>query len=147
MAVVAAVALAGDVAIAALAVGLVLVASAAIWFALTRRGARRAAGAALAGLAGAGLIVVLATHWQGVLVLVALLLLLAAVRPGCALCAGADGGGGGSRGGRRARAGGAAGSAVLIINLKSGGGKAERFDLAARGSAARYRADRAAARR
>ena len=73
----AAVALAGDLAIAALAVALVVVASAAVWFALTRRGARRAIGAALAGLAGAGLIVVLATHWQGVLVLVALLLLLA----------------------------------------------------------------------
>ena len=77
MAVVAAVALAGDVAIAVLAVGLVLGASGAIWLALTRRGPRRAAGAALATLTGAGLIVVLATHWQGVLVLVALLLLLA----------------------------------------------------------------------
>ena len=98
MAVVAAVALAGDLAIAVLAVGLVLVASAAIWFALTRRGPRRAAGAALAALAGAGLIVVLATHWQGVLVLVALLLLARRVRPGRALRAGADRGGGGSRG-------------------------------------------------
>jgi hypothetical protein len=58
-AIVAAVALAGDLAIAALAVGLVVVASAAVWFALTRRGLRRGAGAALAGLAGAALIVVL----------------------------------------------------------------------------------------
>ncbi len=77
MAIVAAVALAGDVAIAVLAVGLVLGASGAIWFAVTRRGPRRAAGAALAALAATGLIVVLATHWHGVLVLVALLLLLA----------------------------------------------------------------------
>ena len=43
MAVVAAVALAGDVPIAALAVGLVLVASGAIWFALTDRGRCEAA--------------------------------------------------------------------------------------------------------
>jgi hypothetical protein len=77
MAVVAAVALAGDVSVAVLAVGLVLVCSAAIWFALTRRGPRRAAGAALAALSGSGLIVVLVANWRGVVVLVALLLLLA----------------------------------------------------------------------
>ena len=131
MAIVAAVALAGDLAIAALAVGLVVVVSAAIWFALTRRGPRRAAGAALAGLAGAGLIVVLATHWQGVLVLVGLLLLLAVFGLAARYALG--------RTGEAAVHGeavalvpvGAASSAVLIINLKSGGGKAERFDLAA----------------
>jgi len=77
MAVVAAIALAGDVPIAALAVALVLLATAALWFALTERGTLRALGAAVAVLAGAGLVVVLATHWQGVLVLVSLLLLLA----------------------------------------------------------------------
>ena len=131
MAVVAAVALAGDVPIAVLAVVLVLVWSAAIWFALTRRGPRRAPSAALAALSAIGLIVVLATNWQGVLVLVALLLLLAMFGRGRALRAGAD-----RRGGRRAGVAGAlvpvgaADSAVLIINLKSGGGKAERFDLA-----------------
>jgi diacylglycerol kinase family enzyme len=130
MAIVAAVALAGDLAIAALAVGLVLVVSAAIWFALTRRGPRRAAGAALAGLAGAGLIVVLATHWQGVLVLVGLFVLLAVFGLAARYALG--------RTGQAAVHGataalvpvGAAGSAVLIINLKSGGGKAERFGLA-----------------
>ena len=95
MAVVAAVALAGDLPIAALAVGLVLVTSAAIWVALTRRGPRRAAGAALAALSGVGLIVVLVTNWQGVVVLVALLLLLAVVRTGRALRTGADRGGSG----------------------------------------------------
>ena len=45
MAVVAAAALAGDVPIAALAVLLVLALAASIWFALTRRGAFRLAGA------------------------------------------------------------------------------------------------------
>jgi hypothetical protein len=57
MVVVAAVALIGDVAIAALAVVLGLVANAAIWFALTERGARRVAGGVVAALAGAGLVV------------------------------------------------------------------------------------------
>lgn len=131
MAIVAMVALAGDLAIAALAVGLVLVASVAIWFALTRRGPRRAAAVALAALAGTGLIVVLATHWQGVLALVGLLLLLAVFGLAARYALGrtretVD---------RAAAAAlvpvGAAGSAVLIINPKSGGGKAERFDLAA----------------
>ncbi len=129
MAIVAAVALAGDLAIAALAVGLVVVVSAAVWFALTRRGPWRAAGAALAGLAGAGLIVVLATHWQGVLVLAGLLLLLAVFGLAARYALGRTG---------EAVYGaptallpvGAAGSAVLIVNLKSGGGKAERFDIA-----------------
>ena len=78
MVVIAAVALAGDVAIAALAVGLVLAASVAIWFALTTRGVPRVLSSLLGGLAAAGLVVVLATHWQGALVLAALLLLLAA---------------------------------------------------------------------
>jgi diacylglycerol kinase family enzyme len=130
MAVVAAVALAGDVPVAVLAVGLVLVCSAAVWFALTRRGPRRALSAALAALSGVGLIVVLATHWQGVVVLVALLLLLAVFGLAARYALG--------RSGEMAVRGvagavvpvGAAGSAVLIINLKSGGGKAERFDLA-----------------
>ncbi len=131
MAVVAAVALAGHVAIAVLEVALVLGASGAIWFALTRRGARRAAGAALATLAAAGLIVVLATHWQGVLVLVALLLLLAMFGVAAGYALGRTGEAA-VRGGSAALVPvGAADAAVLIINLKSGGGKAERFDLAA----------------
>ncbi|MFZ2114826.1 MAG: diacylglycerol kinase family protein [Solirubrobacteraceae bacterium] len=130
MAVVAAVALAGDFPVAVLAVGLVLLANAAIWFALTERGTLRALGAVIALLAGAGLIVVLAIHWQGLLVLAALLLLLALfgltaryalVRDGVAAL------------GEMSAAvvpAGATGSGALIINLKSGGGKAERFDLA-----------------
>jgi diacylglycerol kinase family enzyme len=129
MAVLAAVALAGDVAIAALAVVLVLVASAAVWSGLTRRGAGRVAGAAVAALAVAGLVVVLATHWQGVLVLVGLFALLALFGATARYALGADG--------RRTSAAApvdprpdSPGRAALIINLKSGGGKAERFDLA-----------------
>jgi len=130
MVVLIAIALSGEVAIAALAVVLVLVESAAIWSALTTRGLLRAAGAALAALAGAGLIVVLATHWQGALVLVALLLLLAVFGLAARYALGLTG-----EAAVREAAGaivpvGAAGHAVLIINLKSGGGKAERFELA-----------------
>ena len=130
MVVVAAIALAGDIPIAVLAVGLVLLANAAIWFALTERGTLRALGAVVAVLAGAGLIVVLATHWQGVLVLAALLLLLALFGLAARYALG--------RAGQEALGStaaavvpvGAAGTGALIINLKSGGGKAERFDLA-----------------
>ncbi|HEV3318927.1 MAG TPA: diacylglycerol kinase family protein [Solirubrobacteraceae bacterium] len=132
MAVVAAVALAGDVPVAVLAVGLVLVCSAAIWFVLTRRGPWRTVGAVLATLSGVGLVVVLVINWQGVVALVVLLLLLALFGLAARYALGWAG--------ERTAIGGmtgvivpvsAAGSAVLIINLKSGGGKAERFDLAA----------------
>jgi diacylglycerol kinase family enzyme len=131
MAVVAGVALAGDVGIAVLAVGLLLATSAAIWLALTRRGKVRAVGAALAVLAGAGLIVVVVTHWQGLLVLGALLVLLGLFGSAARYALG--------RTGEAAVRGeatavvriGLAGSAALIINPRSGGGKAERFDLAA----------------
>jgi len=131
MALVAAVALAGDVAIAALAVGLVLGTSGAIWFALTRRGWRRAAGATLATLAGTGLIVVLATHWQGALVFVAVFVLLSVFGLAARYALGKAGEAGDRRSAAAVVPVGAARTAVLIINLKSGGGKAERFDLAA----------------
>lgn len=101
MVVVAAVALAGDIVIAVLAVILGLVANAAIWLGLTERGARRAVGTVVAMLAGSGLIVVLATHWQGVLVLVALLFLLG--RAGGALRIGARRGARGLDRGRHRR--------------------------------------------
>jgi diacylglycerol kinase family enzyme len=131
MVVVAAVALAGDVPVAVLAVGLVLVCSAAIWFVLTRRGRWRALGAVLATLSGIGLVVVLVVNWQGVVVLVVLLLLLALFGLAARYALGWAG--------ERTVIGmtgaivpvDAAGLAVLIINLKSGGGKAERYDLAA----------------
>ena len=129
MVVVAAVALAGDVAIAVLAVALVLAASAAMWVALTNRGRARAAAAAAAALAAGGLVVVLAIHWQGVLVLLALLLLLAAFGLAARYALGRTGAAAErTLAAQRVRAG-AAGRAVLIVNLKSGGGKAERFDL------------------
>ena len=130
MAVVAAIALAGDVPVAVLAVGLVLLANAAIWFALTERGALRAAGAVLAALAGVGLIVVLATHWQGLLVLAALLLLLALFGLAARYALARAGEPALVRMAAAVVPVGAASSGALIINLKSGGGKAERFDLA-----------------
>jgi diacylglycerol kinase family enzyme len=129
MAALAGVALAGDVAIALLAVALVMAASSASWFAVTRRGPRRAMGAAVAVAATAGLIVTLATHWQGVIVLIGLLVLLAVFGVAARY----------ALGGPAAAHTAAAthvpvstpGPAVLIINLRSGGGKAERFELAA----------------
>ncbi len=130
MAVVAAVALAGDVPIAVLAVGLVLLVNAAVWFALTERGTLRSIGAAVAVLAGVGLIVVLATHWQGLLVLAALLLLLALFGLTARYALGRVGEAALGRIAAAVVPVGAAGSGALIINLKSGGGKAERFDLA-----------------
>jgi diacylglycerol kinase family enzyme len=130
MVVVAAVALVGDVPVAVLAVGLVLIYSAAIWFALTRRGPWRAAGGALAPLSGIGLIIVLVTNWQGVVVLVALLLLLAMFGLASRYALGRTAGTTVSGVTGTDVPVGAADSAVLIINLKSGGGKAERYDLA-----------------
>jgi diacylglycerol kinase family enzyme len=130
MAVVAAVALAGDVLIALLAVALVFIAIAADWLALTRRGRGRAAGVTLALLATAGLIVVVATHWQGVLVLLALLLLLALFGVAAPYALGRTGEASAAMAAAGARSVGPARSAALIINLKSGGGKAERNDLA-----------------
>jgi diacylglycerol kinase family enzyme len=130
MVVVAAVTLAGDVPIAVFAVGLVLLVNAAIWFALTERGALRVLGVVVAVLAGAGLIVVLATHWQGLLVLVALLLLLALFGLAGRYALGRTGETALGRMAATVVSVGAADSGALIINPKSGGGKAERFDLA-----------------
>ncbi len=135
MVVVAVVALAGDVAIAALALALVLASSAAIWLALTSHGRRRAAGATMTVLAVAGLIVVLVTNWHGLVVLLALLLLLALFGVSARYALGRTG----EAAARKATASvvpaGAVDSAVLIINLKSGGGKAQHFHLADAGSA------------
>jgi diacylglycerol kinase family enzyme len=131
MVVLAAVALAGDVLVAVLAVGLVLVCSVFIWFTLTRRGPRRALSSALAVLSGIGLIVVLVANWQGVVVLVALLLLLAVFGLAARYALGKTGKTAVIGGVGGVLPVGASGSAVLIINLKSGDGKAERYDLAA----------------
>jgi diacylglycerol kinase family enzyme len=134
MALVAIVALAGDLALAAAALGLVLLASAASWYALTRRGQRRAGGAVLAVLATAGLVALLIANWHGLLVLLALLALLALFGLSARYALGRTGPNPtrtapASAGTSRA-VGQAAGRAALIINLKSGGGKAEHFDLA-----------------
>lgn len=131
MAVTVAVALAGDVAIAVLAVALVAGASACLWVALTNRGGSRLLGGVLAGLAAAGLIVVLATHWHGIVVLALLigLLILFGLTARHALRRNASPAGAAAGSSPVAPAG-RAERPVLIINLKSGGGKAERFDLA-----------------
>jgi diacylglycerol kinase family enzyme len=130
MAAVAAVALAGDVPVAVLAVGLVLLTNAAVWFALTERGAARALGVVVTVLAGAALILVLATHWQGLLVLAALLLLLALFGLAARYALGRVGKTALGKMSVEVVPVGATVSGALIINLKSGGGKAERFDLA-----------------
>ncbi|HET7296790.1 MAG TPA: diacylglycerol kinase family protein, partial [Gemmatimonadales bacterium] len=131
MAVVAAVALAGDVAIAVLAVALIVALSAALWVALTTRGATRVAAGAIALLATAGFVVVLATNWQGVIVLVVLALLLAAFGLAARYALGRSGATAAGAILAAATPVGGAQRPVLIINLKSGGGKAERFDLVA----------------
>jgi diacylglycerol kinase family enzyme len=130
MAVVAAVALVGDVAVAAVAVALVLITSATLWLALTRRGPSRVAAAALSVLAGVGLVVVIATHWQGVLVLLALLLLLGVFGVTARYALGRTGDAAARGAGATARPARGRGTPALIINLRSGGGKAERYDLA-----------------
>jgi len=116
-------------AIALLAVALLIVIAVAVWFALTRRGMQRVAALVLAALGVGGEIALIATHWRGVPALAALALLLAAY--GLAARAAVDT--------PPSRVAGAASSdgeglvarrPVLIMNLKSGGGKAERFDLA-----------------
>ncbi len=131
MVVVLAVALAGDVAIAVLAVVLALVANGAIWFALTERGAARALGDAVALLAVIGLTVVLVTHWHGLLLALLLLLLLLLYGAAARYALGLTGELAVGSAAAIAVPVGAADAAALIINLKSGGGKAERFDLAA----------------
>ena len=131
MVVVAAVALAGDLAIAVLAVVLALAANAAVWFALTKRGARRAFAAVGATLATAGLVAVLVTNWHGLAVLLVLLLALPVFGFSARYALGRTGAAALARVAAVVVPAGAAGAAALIINLKSGGGKAERFDLAA----------------
>lgn len=129
MAVVAAVALADNIGIAVLAVALALLANLALWVALTTRGARRAVGAAVTMLALAGFVVVLATHWQGVVVLLVLLALLALFGVLAEYALGRRGAAAASRVAAAVTPVGVA-TATLIMNLKSGGGKAERFHLA-----------------
>ena len=123
----------GSVAIAVLAVVLLLGASAAIWVTLTNRGGTRIAGAAASALAVAGLVVVSrrptgrgwSCWWP------------------CSRCSRCSASPPVTRSGvpahrpsstspdrRPSRRPAGGGAAVLIINLKSGGGKAARFRLA-----------------
>lgn len=130
MAIVAGVSLSGKVGVAVLAVALVLVASAAAWLALTTRGVARAAGAAIAVLTSAGFVVVLATNLHGVLALTALVLLAAAFGLAARYALERTGDMETYASSLGAVSVGPPRSAVLIINPKSGGGKAERFGLA-----------------
>jgi diacylglycerol kinase family enzyme len=123
-----AVALAREPGVVALAVALVLLTTATTWYALTARGARRAAGVLAAGLASAGLVVVLALHWRGTLALAAALALLALSGLSARYALGRLRAA--AEEGHRVRPVGRTVRCVLIINPRSGGGKARRFDLA-----------------
>ncbi len=112
----------------ALAIALVIATAVAMWFALTRRGLRRIAGLVGTLIAAGGLIVLIVAYWRGLLALVALGLLLALF--GLAARFALNDRLGRAPDERRRARGGRARRAVLIMNLKSGGGKAERFDLA-----------------
>ena len=120
--------LANRAAVAVLAAGLAIAASVALWYALIHRGALRAAGAAASAIAATGLIVILATHWHGVLVLAGVLLLLGVFALTSRFALGLASEAAAQTGARPVPR---PASAVLIINPRSGGGKARRFDLAA----------------
>jgi diacylglycerol kinase family enzyme len=121
--------LSGDIPVAALALVLTLAANAAIWFALTERKLKRWVGAIASGLCLGGLVAVLIANWHGLFVLLALLLLLAAFGLAARYALGAPAPASHLSAPRAASPIGAGSSVVLIINPKSGGGKAEHFDL------------------
>jgi diacylglycerol kinase family enzyme len=115
--------------IALAALALVVVIAVAVWFAVTRRGVVRTLALVVALAAIVGEVVLIATHWHGAVLLVALALLLvcygAAARAALGRAPGLD------APVTPSHAGGlAAKRPVLIMNPKSGGGKAERFKLA-----------------
>jgi diacylglycerol kinase family enzyme len=120
-----------DADVLALLVAIVLVAfaAAAAFYAVTRRGVRRYAGATVATMALVVLVVVLAIHWHGALVLGGVLAFQLLFPAFARYAIGRD-----TRSLRTARLAGPparpARRGVLIINLRSGGGKAERFQLA-----------------
>lgn len=130
MVVLAAAALSGNFAVAAAAVVLVLLASAAGWAALTNRGPARALSAAVGVAALAGLAAVVLTHPHGIVVLAGLAVLIGLFGLAARRSLGPVGS---SRSAAVSRAASRspARSAALIINLRSGGGKAERFGLVA----------------
>ena len=101
--------------------GCVVVAAAAAWYGVLRRGTSRIAGLTVAALALAGavgLLIAGGTRFADLLVLVGLLVTLAAARATMAVHVDLPGASAPRR-------------AVLFFNPKSGGGKAERFNLAA----------------
>ena len=101
--------------------GCVVVAAAAAWYGVLRRGTSRIAGLTVAALALAGavgLLIAGGTRFADLLVIVGLLVTLAAARATMAVHVDLPGASAPRR-------------AVLFYNPKSGGGKAERFNLAA----------------
>jgi diacylglycerol kinase family enzyme len=130
MIIVAAVALIGELGIAALAVALAAAAVACIWRALTTRGASRVLACVLAVLASGGLVVVVATHLNGVLVLLVLLALLAVFGAASRYALGRAGGAERARARLQVIEAPPAHAPALLMNPRSGGGKAERFGLA-----------------
>jgi diacylglycerol kinase family enzyme len=96
------------------------------WTWLTRRGTWRAVGVTgtLVGLGG--FVAVQVTHWRGLALFALLIAFLAAFAAGGRYAVGSDPGGAPKQ--RRRRVG-SASHGVVIVNVKSGGGKATRFDL------------------
>jgi diacylglycerol kinase family enzyme len=103
-----------------------LVVVASTWTWLTRRGIVRAAGVAGAVIGLAGLVIVQVIHWRGLVVFALVIALLALFAASGRFALGSH-----PRGPRRVRGlrVGSARRGVVIVNTKSGGGKAERFDL------------------
>jgi diacylglycerol kinase family enzyme len=128
MAVVAGVALDDSVGVALGAVVLILLACASSWFALLSRGRLRLLASVAAALCLGGFVALLVTHWQGVVVLVVIALLLGVYGIAARFALGRTGEAASHRAAASTHVG-AARAAVLILNLKSGGGKAERFGL------------------
>src|SRR5215207_1268774 len=110
-----------------IALVLIGIAAACAWFAATHRGLARGVGVVLAALALAGIALALTLGTGGVVALIALAALLGAFGACARYALGAP-----PREGRRV---GPARRPVLIVNNKSGGGKAERNDLAAKAEA------------
>ncbi|HLM49415.1 MAG TPA: diacylglycerol kinase family protein [Solirubrobacteraceae bacterium] len=110
-----------------IALVLIGIAAACAWFAATHRGLARGVGVVLAALALAGIALALTLGTGGIVALIALAALLGAFGACARYALGAP-----PREGRRV---GPARRPVLIVNNKSGGGKAERNDLAAKAEA------------
>jgi diacylglycerol kinase family enzyme len=104
----------------------VLVTVVSTWTWLTRRGTWRVVGVAGALVGLGGFVAVQVTHWRGLVLFVLLIALLVAFAVGGRYAVGRDPREAPKE--RRRRVGSAA-HGVVIVNVKSGGGKATQFDL------------------